>query len=114
VLELEQRPLLRYENCYGPGERARLVDWIGSQPGTRALAGFMAALAVIPRGVFRGMSLAELAASDDDAPQWLRTQLRRLPATDWFRPMIEVFTQTAMPDLWAEYVDWCDEQADAA
>jgi hypothetical protein len=57
---------------------------------------------VVPGGVHKGKTFAQVAALEEGAA-WFRTQLETVPAANQFRAPIEAFVEQQLPDVWAEW-----------
>ncbi len=65
---------------------------------------------VIPGGLHKGKTLAQMAKLDD-GPGWLLTQLRTVPTDNPARGALEIVVRYALPETWDAYQAWLQEQA---
>jgi recombination protein RecT len=63
-----------------------------------------AAAMVVPRGVHKDRTLAQVAELED-GPTWLLTQLKKMPAGEP-RVAMETFVQARLPETWARFEAW--------
>jgi len=68
-----------------------------------------AAATVVPRGVHKDRTLAQVAELED-GPTWLFTQLKKMPDGEP-RERMETFVQARLPETWSKYEAWKAEQA---
>lgn len=93
-----------------PPAAATDADWTPiDEPPDDVEAVTAAAATVIPSGVYKDRSFADVAGLEN-GPAWFLTQLKRVSADAPVRPTLEVFVRAMLPDQWAQYVEWRDAQ----
>jgi hypothetical protein len=119
--EVEAVPRVWVADAASAYDTSRLLDWLEARHSDAldTLLGVQWRAAVcgetaVPGGVHRGARLHDVARLGPDGRSWLRTQLRKLPDDDRMRAPIEQFVEYAIPDLYAEWLEWLDEQERAA
>lgn len=92
------------------GDEPEDADWtpVDDDPvDTEALTA--AAATVIPSGVHKDKSFADVAGQEG-GPAWFLTQLKRVAADAPVRPTLELFVRGMLPEQWAAYTAWKQEQ----
>ncbi len=65
---------------------------------------------VIPAGVHKDKTLAQVVQEDDGA-SWLLAQLKKVPLDNPARLAIETIVKTQLPETWQRYQRWLETQA---
>lgn len=87
-----------------PGEEEAVWEVAASDEEIEA-----AAAIVVPSGVHKGSTLGAVAA-DENGAAWFLTQLKKLPAEAPVKASLEVFVKGRLPEVWAKYSAWLEEQ----
>jgi recombination protein RecT len=106
-------PAADVEEPVEEGEWSEAVDEPETAPELSAEVVKAAGEQKVPGGVHfdNGRSLADVAKLGDQGLTWLLTQLKRLPADDRMRPAIETYVRGQLPETWAKYEAWLQEQS---
>jgi len=62
-------------------------------------------------GQHKGLTIAEVAGKGDEGLTWIKWALRRSPFGQEFQRQLEVFVEGSMPETWAWFTAWREEQA---